>query len=449
MTSLRWPAAGSTGSILAGRSPTRSGKMRRRATLWRPSSRPRAHRAFEFFPESIRVCSAFGDRTQSRNLRVENCRGSNHVDLPAGRGDRHPAQMRMTRHLGDFIQPSVGKPGRLELLHGLFAGQFSEATRNNLIKRASIAQTFHIVRKARLSRDLRLLQKSRAETDPLPVVLHGEYDVFSVRAAVRAIGRKRRVLHARASGVIAAVVMLEDGNRHPVRGCIKQRNPNARSLPATLPVKQRLQDRTVRRHASGDIADRYPDPCGSVFRSRDGAEARLGLDNQVVRLQVRQCASVAKPRNVTCDEAWESTTKLCRTEAKLLDAAWLEVLYEYIRRSNHGIEQQTLILRRQVQADRFFAPVEPNKVSALPLHKLVVVAREITFGTFDLDHPRAGIGQPGRCVRCGHRLLDRDDRDAFERFHPVSTPMLEERSMFRDADRRGIHFLTSGHRVSR
>ena len=42
----------------------------------------------------------------------------------------------------------------------------------------------------------------------------------------------------------------------------------------------------------------------------------------------------------------------------------------------------------------------------------VVAAREIALRPFDLDHARAGIGEPAGRLRRGHRLFERDHENA-------------------------------------
>ena len=48
------------------------------------------------------------------------------------------------------------------------------------------------------------------------------------------------------------------------------------------------------------------------------------------------------------------------------------------------------------------------------MRERVVAAREIAFGPLDLDHARAGIGEPAGAGRRRDRLFQRDDEQAFE-----------------------------------
>ena len=53
-----------------------------------------------------------------------------------------------------------------------------------------------------------------------------------------------------------------------------------------------------------------------------------------------------------------------------------------------------------------------------PLHGLVVAAGEVTgTGSLDLDHPGTEVGELTGSERRRHRLLQRDDGEAFKRQH--------------------------------
>jgi hypothetical protein len=43
---------------------------------------------------------------------------------------------------------------------------------------------------------------------------------------------------------------------------------------------------------------------------------------------------------------------------------------------------------------------------------MVVLAGKVAFRAFDLDHPRAGIGETAGALRRRHRLLGRNDKKA-------------------------------------
>src|SRR5262249_37367400 len=69
----------------------------------------------------------------------------------------------------------------------------------------------------------------------------------------------------------------------------------------------------------------------------------------------------------------------------------------------------------EVEHDRLLAAIEPDEIGALAVNDVIVLAREIPFWPFDLDHARAGIGETACALRCRHSLLDRNDKKAIER----------------------------------
>ena len=78
------------------------------------------------------------------------------------------------------------------------------------------------------------------------------------------------------------------------------------------------------------------------------------------------------------------------------------------------MQQRRIVRILDVGGERLFAPVEPDEVGALAMGEAVVGAGEIALGALDLDHPGAGVGEPGRAVGRGHGLLHRHDQDAVQ-----------------------------------
>src|SRR5215207_6367497 len=72
----------------------------------------------------------------------------------------------------------------------------------------------------------------------------------------------------------------------------------------------------------------------------------------------------------------------------------------------------------EVKGHGLLGTVEPDEVAGETLYGPVISAREVTdLRAFDLDHPRAQVRElAGSEWRC-HRLLQGDDRYAFERQH--------------------------------
>ena len=102
-------------------------------------------------------------------------------------------------------------------------------------------------------------------------------------------------------------------------------------------------------------------------------------------------------------------------EAELCERPGLEILHEHVGALEHGLEQGLVLLLREIEDDRFLAAVEPDEIAAFAAGDGVVGAGEIAFGTLDLDHARAGVGEPAGAHRRRDRLLDRDDEKALQR----------------------------------
>ena len=108
-------------------------------------------------------------------------------------------------------------------------------------------------------------------------------------------------------------------------------------------------------------------------------------------------------------------------KAELGDGAGLEVLHEHVGLGEHRREQRLVVGAREIEHQRFLAAVEPDEIRALALRasagrgwhgELVVVAREVALGALDLDHARAGVGEPARAHGRRHRLLQRHHQQA-------------------------------------
>jgi hypothetical protein len=110
-------------------------------------------------------------------------------------------------------------------------------------------------------------------------------------------------------------------------------------------------------------------------------------------------------------------------EAELGDGAGLEVLHEHIGLRQHRRQQRLVVGAREIEHHRLLAAVEPDEIGALSTtrafppvfarnRQLIVVAREIALRPLDLDHPRAGVGEPAGAHRRRHRLLERHHQKA-------------------------------------
>ena len=103
-------------------------------------------------------------------------------------------------------------------------------------------------------------------------------------------------------------------------------------------------------------------------------------------------------------------------EAQASGRAWREVLDEHVCLGNEGVQPGLFLVSAQVERDRLLAPIDPDEVRRFAEHGGVIAAREVAFGTLDLDHASTGVGQTAGAVGRCHGLFERDDEDAFEWF---------------------------------
>ena len=102
-------------------------------------------------------------------------------------------------------------------------------------------------------------------------------------------------------------------------------------------------------------------------------------------------------------------------EAGARRSARREVLDEHVGAGDDAVQQRGVVRLLDVGDQALLAAVEPDEVARQAFRRLVVAAREVALGAFDLDHPRAGIGQAGAAIGRGHRLLQRDDEQTCKR----------------------------------
>jgi hypothetical protein len=179
--------------------------------------------------------------------------------------------------------------------------------------------------------------------------------------------------------------------------------------------KKRREDRLVGVHAGGDVADRDADARGRLGPAGDGGEPRLGLHQHVVGLARGVGAVLAVAGDRADHEPRMRAPQLFKRKAELGDGAGLEVLHEHVGLGEHGVEQRLVIGAREIEHHRLLAAVEPDEIRAFATTtcifarhgELVVVAREVALGPLDLDHARAGVGEPAGAHGRRHRLLQR------------------------------------------
>ena len=102
-------------------------------------------------------------------------------------------------------------------------------------------------------------------------------------------------------------------------------------------------------------------------------------------------------------------------EAELAHRAGLEVLHEHVGLREHGGEQRLVVGLGEIEDDRLLAAVEPDEIARLAVGDIVIAAREVALRPLDLDHARAGVGEPAGAHRRGDGLFERDHEEAFER----------------------------------
>ena len=107
------------------------------------------------------------------------------------------------------------------------------------------------------------------------------------------------------------------------------------------------------------------------------------------------------------------------TSAGPASRARRKVLNEYIRACDQL--GKNILCRGvfDVEREAFLRAIEPDKPTGVTAHRLVVIAREVArSGAFDLDDPRAEVGQMARSKGRRDGLFDRDDLYVFQRQHP-------------------------------
>lgn len=138
-----------------------------------------------------------------------------------------------------LVQPSARESGGFQLMHGFVARDCRKSTCHDFIQTRPVADPVHVVAEIRVADEFWSFQKFGAEVAPFAVILNGEDDVLAIRTAVRSIRRERRMVHAGARSMIAAIIELQNRNVHPVSDGIKQWYLNGRSFPSSLPLKER------------------------------------------------------------------------------------------------------------------------------------------------------------------------------------------------------------------
>ena len=137
------------------------------------------------------------------------------------------------------------------------------------------------------------------------------------------------------------------------------------------------------------------------------------MHQKVVSLGVAHRAVFAVSGYVAGHEAREPLSQTCGIEPEFGQRARLQVLNKHIRDFQHPEQDFPVLIGFNVQRYRFLSPVKPCEIGAFAVGGGIVGAGEIA-GTlaFDLNHTRAGIGQPRGTKRRGDCLFERNDEFA-------------------------------------
>jgi hypothetical protein len=144
-------------------------------------------------------------------------------------------------------------------------------------------------------------------------------------------------------------------------------------------------------------------------------QAAFGLHQQVIRIGLDHRPVLAVAADVAGDQPRVALAQSRSTQAQPRRGARRQVLQEDVGAHQHALDQRHLVGVLEVERDRLLAAVDPHPVRRFAVHRAVVAAGEVAFGALDLDHPRAGVGQPAAAVRRDLRLFECDDEHAAQR----------------------------------
>ena len=89
-------------------------------------------------------------------------------------------------------------------------------------------------------------------------------------------------MQARAADVAAAILALDIGHIHPVGQSMEQRDFDAAPFAGAASRIEGLQNRLMRCHAGGDIANRHTDPAGLFGGAGNLGQPNLGLYQKII-----------------------------------------------------------------------------------------------------------------------------------------------------------------------
>ena len=262
---------------------------------------------------------------------------------------------------------------------------------------------------------VRHVQYVTAQPGPLGLVLHGEHHLVAVRGEIAAVREDGRVPRAGALRRLPGQPGLLQRIGHPFGERVEQGHLDGAAAAGSLALQQRGQDAAVGVHAPGDVGDADPRLCRGVLRAGHGQHASLGLYQQVVRLAPGIGAVLAVAAQLARHQPWVTGHQPVGFQAEAPDRGGSQVADEHVGPRDERVECLPPRAGLQVEDHRLLGPVQPDEPAGESVAGgAVVVAGEVAAaGAFDLDDPRAKIGQVPRGKRSGHRLLQRHHE------HPV------------------------------
>src|SRR5262249_29836769 len=127
----------------------------------------------------------------------------------------------------------------------------------------------------------------------------------------------------------------------------------------------------------------------------------------------------------TADETRIGIAQARHGEAEFADGSGFKVLHKHIGLRQHGLEQRLVLGFAEIEHNRLLAAIEPDEIGAFAMDNMIVIAREIALGPFDLDHSRARIGKTASTLRRRHRLFYRNNEEPFERKRHLNTTLAD------------------------
>ena len=326
-------------------------------------------------------------------------------------------QLGMLDEFADGVHPGIGNLRCFEPLDDLPGAETAEDLVDHRVQFAPMGDTMRVRVEAGIRGQLRTPQHDAAEALPFAFVLNTQVDCFAVPALERAVGRDRRMVHARPRRRLSAATIV-GWIAHPLAESLEHRDVDGGALFGPVPAQERRQDPGVRIHSGGDVGDRDPDLAWLLLGACDGEQACLALDQQIVGLLVAVRTRRPVPGDIADDERWIGLPQPIRSEGQARRRSRRKILDEYVRATQQAHEDLLSVRLPEIQRQRLLRSVQPDEVTRHAADGRVVGTREVSDARpFDLDHARAQVGE----MPCGKRrrdsLLQGDDGEPLERSH--------------------------------